>query len=128
MASLAQEWLQAAKSDLNVVEKIVDDAMLTHMVAFHAQQAIEKSLKALLEHYGKNVGKIHKLQTLFAHCKLSYDTYEEEILLLDELYIDSRYPTSFGLLPQGKPTLQQAKRFYEIAQIIYDQIKSIIDG
>lgn len=46
---LALEWLEAVTADLKTIERTLDDEGLTHMVAFHAQQSIEKCLKALLE-------------------------------------------------------------------------------
>lgn len=49
MKSMSQEWLKAAHDDLAVIDKIVSEESLSHMVAFHAQQCIEKSLKALDE-------------------------------------------------------------------------------
>jgi len=42
MKKLTEEWLKAAKDDLNVIERIIDDVHLSHIVAFHAQQCIEK--------------------------------------------------------------------------------------
>jgi HEPN domain-containing protein len=48
--NLALEWLKAAYSDLVVLNKIVDDDFVTHMTAFHSQQSIEKTLKAILEY------------------------------------------------------------------------------
>jgi hypothetical protein len=44
MKKLTEEWLKAAEDDLRVIERIGQDEHLTHMVAFHAQQAVEKSL------------------------------------------------------------------------------------
>ena len=41
----AKEWLKSAYGDIRSIHYIVRDPFLTHMVAFHAQQAIEKSLK-----------------------------------------------------------------------------------
>ncbi len=49
------------------------------------------------------------------------------IHLLDELYIDSRYPNDFGLLPYGKPTLEDAKEFYEFALTVFDKVCNILD-
>jgi len=48
MKKISEEWLRAAKDDLRVVEKISPDEHLTNMVAFHSQQCIEKSLKAII--------------------------------------------------------------------------------
>lgn len=43
MASFqAKEWLKAAYSDLRNIEHILDDSYLTHIVAFHSQQAHEE--------------------------------------------------------------------------------------
>jgi len=38
MKKLTEEWLKAAIDDLNVIERIIDDVHLSHIVAFHAQQ------------------------------------------------------------------------------------------
>ena len=43
----AKEWLKSAYSDLRNIHYIINDAFLSHMVAFHSQQAIEKSLKVI---------------------------------------------------------------------------------
>ena len=64
MKKLVNAWLKAALLDLKNIEKIIDDEFLTPMVAFHAHQAIEKSLKAILELQQTKIQKIHKLQTL----------------------------------------------------------------
>jgi len=44
MNPVSLEWLKSARDDLSLVEHILLDEHLTHLVAFHAQQAIEKSL------------------------------------------------------------------------------------
>ena len=46
---------------------------------------------------------------------------------LDGLYIESRYPGEFGLLPNGKPTLADAQQFYDCARDIYEQMKRILE-
>ena len=108
---MAIEWLKSVYSDLLTIEQIIGDEFLTHIVAFHSQQAIEKSLKSILEFQTKNVPKIHKLQTLIDSINLNLNVNDEVIQLLDKLYIDSRYPGDFGLLPYGKPTLKDAQEF-----------------
>ena len=49
MEKLAGEWLKAAKDDIDVIEKIIDDEHLSHVVAFHSQQCVEKTFKAIFE-------------------------------------------------------------------------------
>ncbi|MGC8493995.1 MAG: HEPN domain-containing protein [Syntrophobacteraceae bacterium] len=52
MKKVTKEWLRAAADDLRVIDRIRRDEHLTHMIAFHAQQAVEKSIKAAIEEYG----------------------------------------------------------------------------
>ena len=54
---------------------------------------------------------------------ISYIINEEVLSAFDDLYIDSRYPGNFGLLPYGKPTIEDAKEFYELAEDIYQYIQ-----
>ena len=124
---LATAWLQASYSDLVVIKEIVHNDFLSHMVAFHSQQSIEKSFKALLEFYTNRVPQKHDLILLAELVSQYIDVDNEDILEdLNELYIDSRYPNSFGLLPNGKPTLENAKEFYLFADDIFDRVCEIL--
>jgi len=109
MKEVTEEWLRAAADDLLVIDKIASDEYLTHMVAFHSQQCIEKSLKAVIEEYEIGPMRIHNLERLFEMVgeRLKLDVDPVLVALLDKLYIDSRYPGDFGLLSTGKPTLGQ---------------------
>ena len=42
MKTLTQAWLNAARDDLLTIEELIDIEHLTHIVAFHAEQAVEK--------------------------------------------------------------------------------------
>ena len=55
------------------------------------------------------------------------NTDDDLIQLLDTLYIESRYPADMGLLPYGKPTLKDAKEFYDFAQKLFDDICQKLD-
>ena len=45
------DWLKSAEKDLSTIDKIIEDDNLTPISAFHAQQAIEKSFKAIVEEF-----------------------------------------------------------------------------
>jgi len=127
---LAKAWLMAAKDDLILLEDIKNNVHITNLIAFHSQQAIEKSLKAVIESKNQKVPKTHKLQQLFELVDIKIDLNDNLINLihlLDELYIDSRHPSEFGLLPYGKPTLEDAKEFYEFALTVFDKVCNILD-
>lgn len=124
---ICMDWLKAAELDLESIKYLIVNEYLTPVVAFHAQQAIEKSLKSLLEFKQIRIPKIHKLQTLVDLAEISCDQNEEDLLMmLDDLYIDARYPGDFGLLPDGKPTLKDAEAFYRFAEKIFQDISLLI--
>jgi len=124
---MAKEWLKASQDDIKVISNIIDLGDLTHIVAFHSQQSVEKSLKALLEYQNKPVPKIHKITKLITSID-GFIVYDKELInLLDSLYIESRYPGDMGLLPYGKPTLEDAKEFYEFANDIFEKVCQILE-
>lgn len=43
------------------------------------------------------------------------------------LYIESRYPGAFGFLPEGKPSLEDVKQFYDFAKQIYEIVKKYLN-
>ena len=65
MKKQTKSWLRAATDDLTVIEEIIENDELSHMVAFHAQQAIEKCFKAVLEEKESLVPKLHDLYYAF---------------------------------------------------------------
>jgi HEPN domain-containing protein len=130
MEKQADSWLQAAYSDLIVIEGIVNREDISHMVAFHSQQAIEKSFKAVLEEYGLTIPKTHNLITLSKRVSTILDIIVDDEMIdqLNDLYIDSRYPIDIGFLPDGKPSALQAGLFYKFATRIYEQILEKLDS
>ena len=132
MTTIANEWLNAANDDLLVIESIIENESITHMVAFHAQQCIEKCFKAVLEAKEIDVPKIHSLGALYLKISDSFDFHSEEndsfsiLKVLDQLYIDARYPGEIGLLPNGKPTQMDAQQFHNLAKEIHHKTSSLI--
>ena len=129
MKKITEEWLNSAGYDLRLIFKIADDKELTHLVAFHAQQCIEKSLKALLDEKGLDVQKIHNLVTLYNKIKiyLKEPVDIQKLKILDQLYLDSRYPGSLGLLPDGRPSIEEAADFIQFAEKLYNAVRSSLD-
>jgi len=130
MKEIAEHWLNAAQDDLRVIAKIASDESLTHMVAFHSQQCIEKSLKAVIEEHELGNVRIHNLGRLLeiVRPRLAFDAEPVLIEALDKLYIDARYPAELGLLPDGKPTLVDARQFHDLAKNIYDAARTHLEG
>jgi HEPN domain-containing protein len=58
---LTKEWMKASEDDLILIGEIIHNEILTHLIAFHSQQAVEKSLKALLVFQNIDIPKTHSL-------------------------------------------------------------------
>lgn len=121
MKAVTREWLECAAADLATVAHILEDAALTGIVAFHAQQAIEKCCKALLEEAGQTIPRTHDLVRLTQLMTVDLTAVLDDALIveLSTLYIDVRYPGGFGLLPTGKPSVDDARRYADAATNFY---------
>ena len=122
MKAVTQDWLNYAKIDLQSCKKLLEDEFLTNSVAFHAQQTVEKCFKAIIEENDLKVQKIHSLIRLHKIIKnlIDFEIDIELMILTDEVYIETRYPGEFGMLPDGKPSIAEAKKLYKFAKQIYD--------
>lgn len=90
MKELAERWLDYAERDRRTCEQIKEASDLASVAAFHIQQLIEKSLKALLIYSGANPPKIHDLVRLSAECTERFaDLPTDECLL--GISIDRRH-------------------------------------
>lgn len=129
MKRLTKEWLKAANYDLILINEIVHNNFLTQMVAFHSQQAIEKTLKAILVEKEGKAPKIHDLLVLKGKIENYVKLPAKNLnifLQINELYIDSRYPTDLGLLPSGEPSKEIAEEFYKTAKEIHKNITDFL--
>ncbi len=124
MKATTKEWLEFAKADLRSCEILLKDEFLTSIIAFHSQQAVEKSFKALIEEKGLTIPHVHSLQKLYDIIEQFIETKFEinELVKFDSIYTSSRYPGDIGLLESGKPTQYEAEELFESAKKIYETI------
>ncbi|HAQ18022.1 MAG TPA: hypothetical protein DCR40_02165 [Prolixibacteraceae bacterium] len=122
MKASTRQWLEFAQTDLRSCENNLNDEFVTNVVAFHAQQAVEKAFKALIEEKGIKMSRIHNLTRLYALTEsfLMNPINETELEMLDNVYTSSRYPGEIGLLSTGKPSIKESKELFGIAQNIFD--------
>jgi hypothetical protein len=57
------DWLRFAEADLRLAAADIPDVMLS-LFCFHAQQAAEKAIKAVLTHAGIDVQRTHDIRNL----------------------------------------------------------------
>jgi HEPN domain-containing protein len=61
---LAKGWLQKADSDLATAQLVLSSDGPYDTACYHAQQAIEKCLKAILAYNGVSIPRTHNLEEL----------------------------------------------------------------
>lgn len=128
MRKLAEEWLKFAEKDLKAIEFILNEDELTNIAAFHSHQCIEKSFKALIVIKTEQIPRIHNLLKLYGTVRnhISLEINIEHLEQINETYIDSRYPSDIGLLPEGDLSHEKAILFHQEAKNIFTQIKKTI--
>ena len=132
MKKQAKEWMRFAETDFKSAKALIQDESLTTTAAFHAQQCVEKAIKALFELYNKKVPRIHDLLKLLKRIEheqieISLNINEELLDQINQVYIDARYPADFGLLPEGKPSTKKVEEFINEAENIFNQTEHIIE-
>ena len=125
MKAITQSWLNYAEIDIQTCKKLLDDEFLTNSVAFHAQQTVEKCFKAIFEENELKVLRIHNLMRLYDKISRFIDYTVDEDLLekTDTVYTETRYPGDIGMLPEGKPSMDEAKELYKFADYIFQKTK-----
>ena len=91
-----QEWLAHAKSDLNLARLAKSHkAILPEQACFHAQQACEKALKAVLLFKGLEFPLVHDIEVLLEIAKdggLRLPREIREAGALSPYAVEARYP------------------------------------
>ncbi|MCD6488293.1 MAG: HEPN domain-containing protein [Desulfurococcales archaeon] len=112
---IAEKWLRKAYTDLRVAEKLFEIGEEPWVIVFHAQQAVEKALKAYLVLHNRHFGKTHNLSQLIDLCSEIDQGFQQLYELeVDELYplaIEARYPDT-GI----EITIDEAKEAIEKAR------------
>ncbi len=110
----ASRWYREARADLEVV-KTLRSAGHYAAACFHAQQAAEKAIKAVLFSQGRRVVLGHSIRELVSQSK-KYEPGMQKIIdqaaLLDQFYIPTRYPNGLPLpaIPSETYTDSQAEQ------------------
>lgn len=89
---LARGWMQKADSDRVTIERLVQSQGPYDTACFHAQQAVEKYLKAVLAHAGVVIPRTHDLEDIYNLCLKVAPT-----LVLDRLELSVLTPYAVQL-------------------------------
>lgn len=121
---LARGWLEKAGSDLYATERLLDGNGPYDAACFHAQQAIEKAMKALLALSGQPIPRTHDLDELQRTCNLVQPIPELQSLDLSEATdyaVQLRYDIEFW------PEKETAVQAHALAQQVVNIITIALD-
>jgi HEPN domain-containing protein len=128
--AFALRWMEKAKSDLAVARLILQRGpeMEPWLAAYHAQQAAEKSLKALLIARSIEPGRKHDLVELSEDLPvgLTPGASPEELARLSKYSSDVRYAGPFD--QSKEPTWEEAEAAVAVAIRIVDAATAQIRG
>lgn len=119
----ARELLHKADNDLIAARAILATGEALDTVCFHAQQAVEKSIKAVLALHDIPYPRRHDLAELMNLVKpiaAELLPYEHDITSMTPFAVDLRYDNEF------EPSKDNAEESLEIAARVYDLTRAKI--
>lgn len=93
------EWLAHGRSDLAFARLGLNQDILPEQICFHAQQSVEKALKAVLLHEGIDFPFTHDLEALLdtlSAAGIEVPDELQDVGLLTPYAVETRYPGFWG--------------------------------
>ena len=118
---LVQKWLAKADQDLNAGEALLStDTPFLYPACFHAQQAVEKYLKAVLTWHQIEFPKTHiieELLDLLQQVDSSMTMKLKIAAVLTPYGVEIRYPAD-----EPEPGLKEAREALKLAQMVKEAV------
>ena len=128
MKKITDSWLVFAQENLTSALVLLDSDLYNPCLQ-NIQQAIEKYLKGLVLEQGNTLKKTHSIRDLVVTLR-SYDFLidisEDEIDLIDSIYLPSKYPLA-SVIPDFCPDKNICLQCLDIAERIKSSVISILD-
>jgi len=121
----AMEWLTIAFHDIKSAQILYDVGHYTDSIGSDLQQAIEKSIKAILAFKNQKIPKSHDLFEIYCLLdNLSLKSDEIDILhKATEYYKEDRYPNPNYSLPPR----EEIKEVLEFGEKLFDRVCVLLD-
>lgn len=122
-----EPWIRRAKSNLARAKhgKHSEDVLYEDL-AFDAQQAAEKCLKALLLFLGLNAPRTHSIGYLLnmikKNCDIPIPQKVREAVVLSDYAVTTRYPGDYENVSEG-----EYLRAVELADTVWQWVASVIE-
>lgn len=116
--------MRLAKADLEAARALAGDDLSPHVACSAAQQAAEKSLKAILVLKGARVPRTHNLKEIRARIgdDIGLEVADTDLDDLTYWYTESRYPDGAILAAQADASVALA-----FAQLIFNTVERYLN-
>ena len=125
---LTEEWVQKAEGDYTVAQQVLQgQTPVNDAICFHAQQCIEKYLKAWLQQADIPFPRTHDLQALLnliVPILPAWDAWREDFSKLSEHVVDPRYPGKFATDGEAAHAMRICN---EVRRAVRGQLKLPLD-
>jgi HEPN domain-containing protein len=118
-------WLFRAKEDIAVIDNLykTDPDLYASTICFHAQQAVEKSLKAFLVYNNIDFPRTHDVDFLLMECKkIDSKDFNIDLGSLSDFGVNIRYPDDFYITDKEE-IVQYRDVAHAIQEIVEKKIK-----
>ena len=118
-----RDWLRFAQSDLAIAQMPATPPVLREALCFHAQQAVEKSMKAILILHRVDFPRTHNLKLLYNLLKsvISLPPILRDATELSDYAAQIRYPGDFEA-----ESREDHERAVRLAQAVVEWAEKII--
>lgn len=124
MTKITQEWISKAEEDyLVATRELKANPPALDAVCFHAQQCVEKYMKAILQENEIEFEKIHDLDVLLQRCGgfiPELEGYRDDLIRLSAYAVDIRYP---GFKVSEEEAKECVESMEKIQQVIRKHFK-----
>jgi HEPN domain-containing protein len=120
-----KNWIFRANEDISVIENLFksDPELFASSICYHAQQAVEKFLKAYLVYKNIDFPKTHDLDFLLSECKkIDNEVFEIDLGSLTDFGVSIRYPDDF-YLPDKEETRFYLNLAFLVKNVVEDKVK-----
>jgi HEPN domain-containing protein len=120
-----KNWLLLANEDIAVIKNLFksEPELYARAISFHAQQAVEKFLKAFLVFHNIDFPKTHDLEFLLLECqRIDSSGFDLDFGSLTDFGVSVRYPDDF-IVPDKEDTALYRDIAIEIKKVVESKIK-----